>query len=554
MMKLRPEAMILWLVLLGGVMTILLLRHWHLADRSIQTTDATTTTTITAASFSPTSTGRLRSSSRPKQKVGHRNFSLTLWSTDFHISPIADVKALLTQTMGVKVIDKSLSGHCHLTNTCASDLRVLNKDNGIALNPCPNTLIRDFYNSYRNDKEFLAADAILCQHATSLCELYMPFGKPIIVIASTRYEIGRHSIHRWKRWNDNLHRIASNPYNTIAANNRYDLEYVKYFTSLVEGTGEKSIQLLPNYCDYVNTVYRPGVSKPVLLAPARGVNPVLVRQLYDALAKFNAKFDWSTTPLTGTTEKTSTTTPMGTMMINGLRNKRTNTARTAAKGLEIVGIRDLYPQHYEYSDLSSHPAIIFLPYQVSIMSLFEYYRMGIPLFVPSVKLLTKWHRQYRVLNERTWMSVFGTPVDHSPLPRHDASNCSLSTDPNNDYSDKAVHEWIALSDFYQWPYITQFDSFEDVFTLLTPLDSEIVRDRLKDISKKMLIFNEEEKHNIAWKWVEILEKIQRYRLHEKGEKKVDEVLPEDVNDALEKFYGYRLGNDCESDATKMIQL
>lgn len=57
---------------------------------------------------------------------------LTLWSSDFHISPIADIKHLLQPMFEVEVdsskrdvvkvqvsiIDKSLSGHCHLTNTC----------------------------------------------------------------------------------------------------------------------------------------------------------------------------------------------------------------------------------------------------------------------------------------------------------------------------------------------------------------------------------------------------------------------------------------------------
>lgn len=36
---------------------------------------------------------------------------LLLWSSDFHISPIADIKDLLMND--VLVIDKSLSGHCH---------------------------------------------------------------------------------------------------------------------------------------------------------------------------------------------------------------------------------------------------------------------------------------------------------------------------------------------------------------------------------------------------------------------------------------------------------
>jgi hypothetical protein len=48
----------------------------------------------------------------------------------------------------------------------------------------------------------------------------MPFRRPLI--ASTRYEIGRHDIASWERWNGNLVHIASSPFNTVAANNRYD--------------------------------------------------------------------------------------------------------------------------------------------------------------------------------------------------------------------------------------------------------------------------------------------------------------------------------------------
>ena len=111
---------------------------------------------------------------------------LTLWSSDFHISPIADVKHNLKE-LGVSVIDKSLSGHCHLTNTCERDLRVINKNNGINLQPCANALRRKFYDSYRTDPVMKSVDAYLCTHAASMCELFMPFQKPMVVIASTRY-------------------------------------------------------------------------------------------------------------------------------------------------------------------------------------------------------------------------------------------------------------------------------------------------------------------------------------------------------------------------------
>jgi hypothetical protein len=71
----------------------------------------------------------------------------------------------------VRIIDKSLSGHCHVTDTCQTDLRVLTAQNGIELTPCPNKLRKAFYDSYRRDKQFLEVDAFLCTHAASMCEV-----------------------------------------------------------------------------------------------------------------------------------------------------------------------------------------------------------------------------------------------------------------------------------------------------------------------------------------------------------------------------------------------
>lgn len=86
-----------------------------------------------------------------------------------------------------QIIDKSLSGHCHLKNTCAKDLKVrrlhrentwhtangladdaspprcrgrsvqvLNKGNGIDLGHCPNQLRRDFFEAYKDDPQMKA--------------------------------------------------------------------------------------------------------------------------------------------------------------------------------------------------------------------------------------------------------------------------------------------------------------------------------------------------------------------------------------------------------------
>lgn len=277
-------------------------------------------------------------------------------------------------------------------------------------------------------------------------------------------------------------------------------DYIKYFT------GINNVQLLPNFCGYVTPRYAP-TKREVLLGPSRGVNNILLKQLRQSLDSFNA-IDSNNKAL-----------------------------------LEISAIRDLYPVHHEYSDLTSHPAIVILPYQVSFMSLFEFYRMEIPLFVPAPTLLAQWHMKYGVLNERTWSTVFGSPSSKSPLPRHNNANCSQLSDPNNEFDQSAVLEWIQTADFYVWPHITQFSSFEELYKLLTVESShEVDLVRLREVSAKMHTFNVEEEARIRGSWVKILAKIHA------SKKTLRTAVPQDVNEALSKLYGYTLSNeDCTTE-------
>ena len=86
----------------------------------------------------------------------------TFWSSDMHISPIADVKDLFApNVLNQIVIDKSLSGHCKIMKppTCATDLKVLNSGNAehletdLGARGCPNKIKRQFFNEYMNDPE-----------------------------------------------------------------------------------------------------------------------------------------------------------------------------------------------------------------------------------------------------------------------------------------------------------------------------------------------------------------------------------------------------------------
>jgi hypothetical protein len=272
---------------------------------------------------------------------------LVIWSNDYHISPINDLKHLL-QPLGVKFIDKSLSGHCHITNTCGgrATLRVINVGNAMDL--ADPKLVQQFYEAYRNDVEMQSVDAFVCFHPAAMCELFQPFNKSIIVIASTRYELGRFGAERWTKWNENLVRIASNPANVVGANNKYDLEYIRYFT------GIDSLKLLPSFCDYLKDTYKP--TRPgFILAPVHN-------------GGFASKF----------------------------MEEYKESCRSVNCTVELFPLRSRYPS-YAYADLAAHQAIVYVPYQVSVMSLFEQYRMNIPLLFPSLDLLASWQHEHMVL-------------------------------------------------------------------------------------------------------------------------------------------------------------
>lgn len=332
------------------------------------------------------------------------------------------------------------------------------------------------------DEEFSGTDAVLCTHACSMCEMFMAFGKPLIVIASTRYEIGRLDAVRWNEWNRNLRRIASRDNNVIAANNRYDLEYMKFFTGL------KNIEYLPSYCGYVNATYTPS-REQILIAPGRGTNPGLVRRLL---------------------------------------------ATAEDHGVPVRQMSDVYPS-YEYADLAAHPAFILMPYQISFMLFFELYRMNIPMFAPSPDLLATWHVHRNVLNERTWTSaLYHEPSSGSNIFRHPESDSIMMSDPNNDLDYNAVLEWIKLADFYQFPHVTPFSSFEHLMSLLKIVD-------LKQTSSKMELHNVQQKKDIHQKWSNILIKISN------SKNEAQAALPNrtrNFDDALREEYGAILAEGC----------
>jgi hypothetical protein len=444
--------------------------------------------------------------------------SLIIWTSDFHISTVYDIKYLLSQ-FNVHVIDKSLSGHCYLTNTCQTDLHIITEVNGIDLSPCPNRLRTQFYEFYRNDPEFNSVDAFLCTHASSMCELYMPFGKPIIVVASTRFEIGRYEPKRWKTWISNLQKIASHDENTVAANNEYDREYLKYFT----GLSSEKVHLLRSLCGYPGVEYHP-LRSEILIGPSRGINSMIANEILSLSSSLDQQSQ-----------------------------------------IQIKLLRDVYP-HYEYADLTHHLAVILIPYQVSFMLFFELYSMFIPMYIPSPELLTDWHLSFGILSERTWDRVYGHPMNRSVLPRHSSwdeeraggsQEEHMNYDPNSEFSKEAIHQWIQFSDFYRLPYVIQFHSLSHLQSLL---ESSSLSAELKMVSRRMKKYHMEERETqVKRGWEDVLNRIRHSRSsrHRSGQKehphrilrqtRGGHSIPSprlNLNAALKAEYGFELADNC----------
>ena len=135
------------------------------------------------------------------------------------------------------------------------------------------------------------------------------------------------------------------------------------------------------------------------------------------------------------------------------------------------------------------------------MSIFEQYRMNIPLFFPSQELLLQWDITRWVVRERTFPWLVRRPHTFPPHPsqQHVPS-------PNDNDDAEAVKYWLQLADYYTLPHITYFNSTEHLAVILQTLTA----DDLKMISMQMKNFNTKFRKELLMKWMRILQTIAKF--------------------------------------------
>ena len=110
------------------------------------------------------------------------------------------------------------------------------------------------------------------------------------------------------------------------------------------------------------------------------------------------------------------------------------------------------PQNHEWSDIVSYKGIISIPYEVSLMSLFEYYTAGMPMFLPS-REFWKAYARHDNLYSLFWYWDTRLPDDLAEF--------------------KDLSLWIDKSDLYstlQSPNTHYFHSYEHLSELLTTFE------------------------------------------------------------------------------------
>jgi hypothetical protein len=312
-------------------------------------------------------------------------------------------------------------------------------------------LIRSNFNYYRNVDEFKQVDAVICSFPASMCEAFIPLNKTIIFNPTHRYNLVRCTINQWSKLNFNLNILKSKSKLILSSMSRYDREYTFHYTGL------KEFRLYAFGGFYSKNIKYNPIRKEILVGPTNGL---------------------------GTS---------GYKMLHELNEY----CRNISSKYVFKHIREIYSK-YTLSQLANHRAIVLFPYAVSTYSVNDFYVSNIPLFIPSIKMLIK----LKSFNDRTIQHYCGNHIKIlDPF-----NNTYHKFDPNDD-SDEHIEYWLQYADYYEWPFVTVFNSWDDLIDKLDKTNFTLTSDKIKR-------FNKIKETDLLNNWCKILKKINRSTIPE----------------------------------------
>ncbi len=274
------------------------------------------------------------------RRAGHR---LQLFNLDLHIGVISDLKDLFND-LGVGITDWTLSGHADVIGRHIEPVRVVNELTWRSMGP---QMVDEFDRRYGT---FLSGfDGFVCTHTPSFIPLFMRYGKPIIGVASTRYEQPfTADPERWRWLDSQLKAASASGQLALVANNRADREYLRRFTGL-------DAELISSVCRYPNA---PFTGRRDVFAIA-SKSPELDRLIEVAAA-------------------------------GGARSRK-----------------ELFPLRPTWKAMHDVHGWVHVPYNISQMALFEQHYAGVPIFIPDDRFLVELRGRYpqAVLSQLSFRQV-----------------------------------------------------------------------------------------------------------------------------------------------------
>jgi len=349
---------------------------------------------------------------------------MNFFNLDLHISVIADIKKIFND-LGHQVDNWSISGHSHIMGSPPDQVDIINQHTWRNINE---DLADQFYHRYKDTLE--KYDGFIVTHTPCFSMLYKKLNKPIITVASTRYEDPfSNDMIKWAKFNRYLQKQIDHRMIIPVANNKYDEKYTELYTG-------RKWQHIPSYCEYTGAEYTGKHDK----------------YLYSSKFKINLK-----------------------------------------NNVNLVDKDIILKRGYKWQDLADYKGIVHIPYNVSTMSIFEQYASNIPLFFPSFEFMSSLRSEYfasGVLSELSWNQIH----NYSSNSVLFSWRWSGSKDPNNYLNHSAIMEWVNLSDFYDeenMPFIQYFDSFEHLDELLKTTDTQEISALMKEhnVKRKKLIYD-----------------------------------------------------------------
>ena len=281
------------------------------------------------------------------------------------------------------------------------------------------SMAREFFEYYKDDPDLLRADAFLCQFPPAYCQMYLPFNKTIIIIASHRIFLGRCTSAESSRLVQHLHSMTKNNTgveNVIAASNVYDSEYLNFFTGL-------KVPVIPaSSFGYQTCAYKPEREEIIIGPTQRESIPAF---LADHFAK--SKFQYTL-------------------------------------------MRTLYGR-YDTEDLCKHRAFVMVPYAVHSYGFVEVYSLSIPIFAPTIELAVK----ENIFDDKNVNDEYYCGRNASLPPR------ASTTHPFSpeDTTSEAVKYWLQFADMYQLPHIQYFNTYQELERLLEDTNFFEVHKKMK---------------------------------------------------------------------------